>query len=79
MVADFSANNNDPNANILPTYNFLTELGILSLLVFYNKPTPPPGLFDAFLGVPSLTRDVKTRSFLDFVKNAPSNATQGLR
>ena len=69
----------DPNANIIQAYNTFGGVGIGALLVFYNAPSPPAGLFDAFLSIPYLNKDIKTRSFLDFVKSSPSDATAGMR
>lgn len=51
----------------------------MSLLLFYDYPTPPAGIFDDFLAIPYFTKDVKTRSFIDLVKAAPANATGGTR
>ncbi|KAH8983958.1 FAD-binding domain-containing protein [Lactarius hatsudake] len=34
-------------------------------LIFYNAPTPAPGIFDDFLAIPTNQFDVKTRSFVD--------------
>ncbi|KIJ54877.1 hypothetical protein M422DRAFT_153464, partial [Sphaerobolus stellatus SS14] len=65
-IENFTSNNNDPNAVILPAYNF--QGGVLStiLMFYYHGATAPAGTFDAFLNVPSISRDVKTRTFLDF-------------
>ncbi|KAJ7640473.1 FAD-binding domain-containing protein [Mycena polygramma] len=40
---------------------------LTSVTLFYDGPTPPPGIFDAFLALPTLQSTVKTRSFLDLV------------
>ncbi|KAH9834776.1 uncharacterized protein C8Q71DRAFT_766331 [Rhodofomes roseus] len=78
-TANFYANVADPKASILTTLNW--DLGITAVEVnlFYDAPTPPDGIFDEFLAMPYLTRDVSTRSFLSLVLTAPSNATFGLR
>ncbi|KAH9043470.1 FAD-binding domain-containing protein [Lactarius hengduanensis] len=44
---------------------------ISAALVFYNAPTPAPGIFDDFLAIPTNQSDVKTRSFVDMVNSAP--------
>ncbi|KIJ32518.1 hypothetical protein M422DRAFT_184408 [Sphaerobolus stellatus SS14] len=68
-IQDFDANNNDPNALILPTYVYGGTL-VVSIVLFYDGPTPPNGTFDAFLAVPgAVETDVKARSFLDFVQS----------
>ena len=41
------------------------------LILFYDAPTPPVGLFDSFTEIPAVTSDVKTRSFVDFVTSIP--------
>ena len=53
-----------------------TRIGV-SLLLFHDGPSPPPGIFDDFLDVNHFTSDVKTRDFLDLVNAAPSDATAG--
>ena len=52
---------------------------IAGVLVFYNKPTPPSGLFDPFLNIPSISNNVTTRSFLDFILSDPSDTEAGFR
>ncbi|KAJ7179776.1 FAD-binding domain-containing protein [Mycena filopes] len=54
--------------------NFISKNGSVSCLalltsvtLFYDGPTPPAGIFDAFLALPTLQSTVKTRSFLDLV------------
>ncbi|KAF9269462.1 FAD-binding domain-containing protein [Marasmius fiardii PR-910] len=75
----------DPKASIITTYNFLLgsaraslQIGV-SQLLFYDGPTPPDGIFDDFLDIPFVSKDVKTRDFLDLVKTPPSDATGGQR
>lgn len=41
------------------------------VFVFYDAPTPPPGMFDTFLAIPSLQKNVSTRSYLSFVQSPP--------
>ncbi|KAF8143713.1 hypothetical protein K438DRAFT_1462020, partial [Mycena galopus ATCC 62051] len=48
-------------------------------LIFYARDTPPPGIFDAFLAIPSFTEDISTRSFISLVQTSPANLTTGLR
>ncbi|KAK7681862.1 hypothetical protein QCA50_015210 [Cerrena zonata] len=65
----------DPKAAILPTYNFVVGAAGMSLLLFYDGPTPPAGIFDDFLAIPHFTKDISTRSFTSLVHAAPANAT----
>ncbi|RDB26962.1 hypothetical protein Hypma_005131 [Hypsizygus marmoreus] len=78
-TAEFSATVTDAKASIITTYNFLLGQPGISLLVFYDGPTPPAGIFDKFLAIPHLTKDISTRSFLSLVKSSPSDATYGQR
>lgn len=47
-------------------------------VLFYDAPSPPPGLFDDFLTNNSKT-EVFTRSFLSLVQSSNANSTWGLR
>ncbi|KAI9437990.1 FAD dependent oxidoreductase [Lactarius indigo] len=38
---------------------------VSAAVLFYNAPTPAPGIFDDFLAIPTNQSDVKTRSFAD--------------
>ncbi|TFK39177.1 hypothetical protein BDQ12DRAFT_734991 [Crucibulum laeve] len=78
-TAAFSANVQDPKAGIITTYNFLLGQPGISQLLFYDGPTPPAGIFDDFLAIPYLTKDVSTRSFVSLVQSSPANATYGQR
>ncbi|KAJ7833877.1 FAD-binding domain-containing protein [Mycena olivaceomarginata] len=78
-VARFASSVTDPKAGIIPTYNFLLGQPGISNVIFYDGPTPPPGIFDDFLAIPHLTKDVSTRSFTSLVNSAPANATTGAR
>ncbi|KAF4610654.1 hypothetical protein D9613_006785 [Agrocybe pediades] len=78
-TAAFSASATDPKAGIITTYNFLLGQPGISLLLFYDAPTPPAGIFDDFLAIPYFSKDVKTRDFLSLVKASPSDATSGTR
>ncbi|KAH8982959.1 FAD-binding domain-containing protein [Lactarius akahatsu] len=59
-----------------------TPAGAISAAVlFYNAPTPAPGIFDDFLAIPSNQSDVKTRSFADMFNSLsfinPPNTARG--
>ena len=41
----------------------------MDMLLFYDAPTPAPGVFDAILAVPAVASSVKTQPFVDFVKS----------
>ncbi|KAH0826808.1 hypothetical protein J3R83DRAFT_5232 [Lanmaoa asiatica] len=65
-TADFSANNTDPKAAIITTYNYLLGEPGVSEILFYDAPTPPAGIFDEFLAIPSFTRDISNALLLFF-------------
>ncbi|KAI0634577.1 FAD-binding domain-containing protein [Trametes polyzona] len=75
----FSQTVTDPKAQVLPTYNYVLGQPGLSLLLFYDYPTPPDGIFDDYLAIPHFTKDVKTRPFLDLVQSFPANAAGNQR
>ncbi|KAI9449848.1 FAD-binding domain-containing protein [Lactarius psammicola] len=59
-----------------------TPAGAVSAAVlFYNAPTPAPGIFDDFLAIPTNQSDVKTRSFADMFNSLafinPPNTVRG--
>ncbi|KAA1474561.1 FAD-binding domain-containing protein [Dentipellis sp. KUC8613] len=67
-IAAFQDNVTDPKANINAAFVYAAGEVILNLLVFYDAPTPPAGIFDGLLAVPGAdTSSVSTRTFLDMV------------
>ncbi|KAJ7250738.1 FAD-binding domain-containing protein [Mycena rebaudengoi] len=78
-VERFSANVTDPKAGLISAYNFLAGQPGISHIMFYDGPSPPAGIFDDFLAIPHLTKDVSTRDFLSLITSAPANATAGTR
>ncbi|KAL0951020.1 hypothetical protein HGRIS_007761 [Hohenbuehelia grisea] len=72
----------DPKASIiaaLNTLNVVVSLPIVSVTLFYDGPSPPPGIFDDFLAISHLSKDIKPRSFVSVVQASPSNLTYGTR
>ncbi|KAF9245769.1 FAD-binding domain-containing protein [Melanogaster broomeanus] len=80
-TADFAANTTDPKAALLITYDYFASRKSLapSALIFYNAPTPPPGVFDEFLAIPALVTNLTTLSFSALIKTSMANATYGSR
>ncbi|KAF9225427.1 FAD-binding domain-containing protein [Gyrodon lividus] len=80
-TANFAANTTDPKAALMITYDYFASRKSLapSALVFYNAPTPPPGVFDEFLAIPALVTNVTTLSFSALIKTSMANATYGSR
>lgn len=51
------------------TYMATCQTDVTSLaLIFYDAPSPPPGLYDELLAIPTVAADVKTRSLLSLVQ-----------
>ena len=78
-IADFSSNVQDPKAAIISSYlsyqgNLLVNQGL-----FYDSPTAPSGIFDSFTNIPSVSSDLKTRSYVDMILSSSANGTAGFR
>ncbi|KAG1749034.1 FAD dependent oxidoreductase [Suillus paluster] len=78
-VANFTANVTDPKASVYSTYNYVSGSPILSSALFYDAPTYPDGIFDDFLTIPNIGKDISTRTFASMVDVEPVNDTAGLR
>ena len=78
-IADFSANVQDPKAAILPTYSNYPAGQLIVMGLFYDGPTVPPGIFDSFTNIPSVSSDVKTRSYLDMIMTFDASSGGGFR
>ncbi|KAJ7487921.1 FAD dependent oxidoreductase [Mycena latifolia] len=78
-LATFSASVTDPKAQIFATYNGALGIPVLAHAFFYDAPTPPPGIFDDFLLIPFITKDISTRSLTSLVRLYPTNVTTGSR
>ncbi|KAH9920717.1 FAD-binding domain-containing protein [Fomitopsis serialis] len=70
----------DPKAAILTTFNYDASLGlsITEMTIYYNAPTPPEGMFDDFMALPSLTKNISTRSYLSLILST-IEGSNGLR
>jgi len=71
-TAEFYATVTDPKAAIITTYDYVEGMVVGSVLMFYDAPTVPPGIFDQFLSIPSIASNVSTRSFLSLVQVTPA-------
>ncbi|PBK61219.1 FAD-binding domain-containing protein [Armillaria solidipes] len=67
----------DPKAAMLMIYAYASGQVSLSTQMFYDGPTPPDGIFDDFLAIPSSAEDFTTRSFFDLI--ASTTFPTGLR
>ncbi|KAI9449066.1 FAD-binding domain-containing protein [Lactarius psammicola] len=59
----------DTNATLVSVFFYLSGEVTSSVILFYNAPQPPSGIFDAFLRIPNQQQDIGTRSYADLVKN----------
>ncbi|EJD05535.1 FAD-binding domain-containing protein [Fomitiporia mediterranea MF3/22] len=66
-LADFSQNNTDVKAQGLFTYATDGTAPVTQAILVYDAPTVPSGIFDKFLSIPSLSSDIRTRNFSDFM------------
>ena len=70
-MVNFNARNKDPRAQIMefPTI-LLGQLSVI-LVVSYDAPTPPKGMFDEFLAIPH-DGTFETRSLLSLMQAPPA-------
>ncbi|KAH8116010.1 FAD-binding domain-containing protein [Phellopilus nigrolimitatus] len=66
-VSDFSQNNTDPKAQMVVTYVYTHNEVVALVFIFYDGPTPPAGIFDSLLAIPTVASEVKTQTFVNFV------------
>ncbi|KAF2840459.1 FAD binding domain-containing protein [Patellaria atrata CBS 101060] len=69
-VRDFAENYDDDKAAIIATAE-TTVAGIVDiwvLFVFYDGPTPPPGIFDRFTSIGPVTVTARTTEYRDYIK-----------
>ncbi|KZT01207.1 FAD dependent oxidoreductase [Laetiporus sulphureus 93-53] len=78
-TANFANNVTDPKAAIITTLDYTLGSIIASVLMFYDAPTQPVGIFDEFLAIPALCTNVASRPFLDLVQVEPTNETANFR
>ncbi|KAI0260019.1 hypothetical protein BC834DRAFT_1044925 [Gloeopeniophorella convolvens] len=72
--------NNDTKAAAVGRLAYVSGAVLPALLVFYDAPTPPAGLFEDFLAIPTVSSDVSTTTFADFVLSVDfTNAPPSLR
>ncbi|CCM00866.1 uncharacterized protein FIBRA_02912 [Fibroporia radiculosa] len=67
-TANFAANVTDPKAALITTIDYTGGQILASVIMFYDAPTPPSGIFDDFLTIPNVEEDVSTRSYLSLVQ-----------
>ncbi|KAJ7779754.1 FAD dependent oxidoreductase [Mycena metata] len=79
-LANFAANSTDPKGQLISAYsNNASGEPMVSNLMFYDGPSPPPGVFDEFLAIQNQTASLSTRSFLSLFLAAPQILPAGTR
>ena len=64
---------------ILPSYISYEGNQIVAQVFFYDAPTPPPGIFDNFTNIATISSDLKTRPYLNLISSSGVNTTADLR
>ena len=65
-ITDFSVYSRDPKAGILPSYTSYAGDRFVAQVFFYDAPTPP-GIFNNFTNIATISSDLKTRLYLDVI------------
>ena len=82
-ISNFTANNKDPKAAIIPTFNYFAALGLnfpgSLVFFFYDGGDKPEGVFDEFLRIPALSDSTKSKPFTDLTKEVLAGDMKGLR
>lgn len=82
-VSSFTANNKDPKAALIPTFNFIGAAGIdvpaIVVFYFYDAAEPAPGIFDELDAIQELSDGVKTLTYEDLTKENNSGKIEVLR
>lgn len=80
LIERFSSpNNTDNKAALLGSFASFQGQQILALQIYYNGETPPAGLFDPFLAIPSMSSNVTTRPFSDLVTATSTAGTDNMQ
>jgi peptidoglycan/LPS O-acetylase OafA/YrhL len=77
-MVNFQTNNKDPKAQIIASFVIAPGQFVLLIIVFYDAPTAPNGIFDAFLALQPYG-SLQTLSYLSFIQAAPVSQTNNLR
>ncbi|EPT03261.1 hypothetical protein FOMPIDRAFT_1047248 [Fomitopsis schrenkii] len=78
----FWQNASDPKANIIVGFTATQNQTFIEIDLFYNSPSPPAELFDAFVTISNSAQNMSAmtvRSYLSVVQSANTNLTAGLR
>jgi len=72
-ILKFQQEVTDPKAALLPTYNTVGDIPSAEVLMFYDGPQKPAGIFDDFLTMLEVPVIETSASFLEFLKILPSS------
>ena len=77
-LVNFQSRNNDPKAQVLPSYSVLAKVAACSLIVFYDAPMAPENMFKEFTDIHPIGT-LETRSYLSLVQATPIFVTDNMR
>ncbi|KAF8993652.1 FAD-binding domain-containing protein [Hymenopellis radicata] len=72
-TARFAHEVTDPKAGLFTAYNYGQGQMIPAVLLFYDAPTPPSGIFEDLVAIPAIEDLVQTYRFPEFVASVPGN------
>ena len=80
-ISDFTANNKDSRAALIPGYTFIAgnQSRHISMAYFYDGPSPPAKVFEAFTSVPSLSDTTKMQRYPQLLDIPGTTSATGLR
>ncbi len=82
-ITRFTANNKDPKAAIIPTFNYFAAAGInlpgTLVFFFYDGTKVPAGVFDDFEGIFSLSDSTKVKKYSTLTDEVLGGDMKGLR
>ena len=77
-LVNFQSRNNDPKAQVLPSFSVLAKVAACSLIVFYDAPMAPENMFKEFTDIHPIGT-LETRSYLSLVQTTPIFVTDNMR
>ncbi|KAF9257696.1 FAD-binding domain-containing protein [Marasmius fiardii PR-910] len=77
-VLNYTSRNVDPKTGLQCTFARVQGQGTIMVNLFYDAPSPAPGIFDAFLNITSVSSDIKTRPYLSMIQSANTDSTAGI-
>ncbi|UNI20885.1 hypothetical protein JDV02_006934 [Purpureocillium takamizusanense] len=82
-IARFTANNTDPKAAIIPNFNYFAAVGVnlpgALVFFFYDGTKVPPGVFDDFNSILSLSDTTKVKKYTVLTQEVLGGDMKGMR